>query len=475
MQLYCRAGSKYATLVATLILGALFSAACTSSTTPLPTSEPIPAPAPTLAPTAIPTPIPTPIPTATVTPLPTATPTPLLPPRITRLVFTEGIDDRGQAISTQTNFGALPKAVYAVFEYVDVPKGEVVTLQWLKGTEVRQEKSEPWDKPASGTAWSSLTSPGGLAPGIYDFNIIIAKKQLATNTFAVAAPATATPTPRPTNTPVPAPTSPPAPPAARGRIAYTSFTMEENRGYEIYVMNADGSGSAKLCTWCSEPSFSPDGSKLVFYSWEKVGLFTMSPTPGSAWAQILRGNVAWPIWSPDGKSIAFTAGGPKGLLVYVVNADGSGLHSVADGQQATWSPDSGQLVFKSCNGGSCGLFIANADGSGRRQITTDGNDSSPDWSPDGSKIAFGSNRDGNWEIYTVKPDGSSVVRLTDSRTSDGIPVWAPDGLRIVFRSDRSGAWAVYTMNANGSGVTKVADAQVQLTRWDYERLSWSRQ
>jgi Tol biopolymer transport system component len=467
----CRARSKYVPLVATLLLGALISAACVEP--PVPTPTPVPTAAPTATP--VPTPAPTPMPTATSTPPPTATPTPLPPATVSRLVFSEAIDDTGQAINTQTTFGALPKAVYAVFEYSGIPAGEAVTLQWMLGSEVRQEKSEPWDKPVAGRAWSSLTSASGLAAGAYGFNIIVAKKQLATNTFSVAAPATATPTPKPTSTPVPAPTSPPAPPAARGRIAYTSFTQDDARGYEILVMNADGSGSAKLCTWCSEPSFSPDGSKLVFYSWEKVGLFTMSPTPGSAWTQVIRGNVAWPIWSPDGKSIAFTAGGTKGLLVYVINADGSGLRAVADGQQATWSPDSGRLVFKSCDGGSCGLFITNADGSGRRQITTNGNDSSPDWSPDGSKIAFGSNRDGNWEIYTVKPDGSNVVRLTDSRTSDGIPVWSPDGLRIVFRSDRSGAWAVYTMNADGSSVTKVADAQVQLTRWDYERLSWSRQ
>jgi hypothetical protein len=35
-------------------------------------------------------------------------------------------------------------------------------------------------------------------------------------------------------------------------------------------------------------------------------------------------------------------------------------------------------------------------------------------------------------------------------------------------------WAVYTMNADGSGVVKLVDAAVQMSRWDYKRLSWTR-
>jgi len=141
---------------------------------------------------------------------------------------------------------------------------------------------------------------------------------------ATPLPPTATPVP-PTATPLPPTATPlpptPAPPTATpkpvlsGRIAYTTFTADASRGYEIYVMNADGTGSINLCTWCSEPSFSPDGSKLVFYSWDKNGLFTMSPTAGSGWSQVAKGGFAWPDWSPDGKSIAFTGQGKRGWLL----------------------------------------------------------------------------------------------------------------------------------------------------------------
>jgi hypothetical protein len=438
----------------------------------------------TAAPTAAPAPVPTsaPIPTATppptATPIPSATPTPLPPAAVSKLVFAEGIDDRSQAVGARDDFSPQVKAIYACFDYAGFPKGQLVTLQWLAGGDVRQERTEPWDKATEGSAMSSLAAADGLASGSYEFKILVDKKELASRKCTVSAPPTATPTvtPKPTNTPVPVlvATATPVPPRLSGRIAYTTFTADASRGYEIYVMNADGTGSAKLCTWCSEPSFSPDGAQLVFYSWDRGGLYTTNPAPGGEWKQVIRGGAAWPIWSPNGQLIVLTGSGQKGLLIAVIKPDGTGLQVIADGQQATWSRDSSKLAFKGCVGGDCGLWTVNVDGTGRTRLTTNGNDSSPDWSPDGSKIAFGSNRDGNWEIYSMNPDGSGITRLTNNPTSDGIPVWSPDGKRIAFRSDRSGSWAVYVMDADGSNVTKLVDANVQLSRWDYERLSWTR-
>jgi Tol biopolymer transport system component len=264
-------------------------------------------------------------------------------------------------------------------------------------------------------------------------------------------------------------------PKASGRIVYTTFTLDAARGYEIYAMNSDGTDSIKLTTWGSEPSYSPDGSKVVYYDWMQGGIFTMNVADGSGKARLTNsGYDSYPIWSPAGNAIAFTRADQRGLAVWLMNSDGGGQRRVVDGQQGSWSPDGARLVFKGCVGGDCGLWIINPDGSGRVRLTTNGNDSSPAWSPDGKTIAFGSNRDGNWEIYAMNSDGTNVTRLTNVAASDGIPVWSPDGQMMACRSDRSGVWAVYVMNADGSNVVKLVDANVQLKRWDYERLSWSR-
>ena len=444
-----------------LILLLLVLAGCTAAATPTP------------SPTQTPPPTATPLPTAT--PVPSATPTPLAPPEVGNVRFAPAVNDQGLPVGATSVFPPGSKAVNATWEYSGFRKGDSVTFLWLSGSETRLEKTAPWDKADQGTASTSFTSETGIAPGTYQFRIMVNNGMIANYSFRVEAPPTPTPTARPTNTPAPVVVATPAPPPSRGRIAYTTFTADPARGYEIYVMNADGSGSVKLCVWCSEPSFSPDGSKLVFYSWLRGGLYSMSPTAGSQATKVHSADAGWPIWSPLGDLIAFTDFGGKLESIGLIKPDGTGLRIITSwAQQATWSPDGKRLVFKGCDGGQCGLWTINADGTGRVRITTNGNDSSPDWSPDGSRIAFGSNRDGNWEIYTMKPDGTGIVRITNSPNSDGIPVWSPDGSRIVFRSDRSGVWAVYVMNADGSGVTKLVDANVQLTRWDWERLSWTR-
>ena len=72
-------------------------------------------------------------------------------------------------------------------------------------------------------------------------------------------------------------------------------------------------------------------------------------------------------WSPDGRRIAFDYHD----VIYVVNADGSGLRRLA--QNATfdsWSPDGRKLIIDRLNG--LGLWVMNADGSGERNLARDG-------------------------------------------------------------------------------------------------------
>ena len=75
----------------------------------------------------------------------------------------------------------------------------------------------------------------------------------------------------------------------------------------------------------------------------------------------------------------------------------------------------------------------------------------PAWSPDGSRIAFMSNRDGNLEIYVVNRDGSNPRRLTNHPSNDTTPTWSPAGNQIAFTSDRSGTPQIYVVEADGLG------------------------
>ena len=209
-------------------------------------------------------------------------------------------------------------------------------------------------------------------------------------------------------------------------IAFVRWHDDVN--FEIYVMNADGSGQTRLT---DDPGF--DGS---------------------------------PSWSPDGSRIAFQSfrdgDGIPNPEIYVMNADGSGQTRLTDNPgfdgSPSWSPDGGLIAFQSERDKNPDIYVMNADGSGQIRLTDDPEaDWSPSWSPDGSRIAFESDRDGNFEIYVMNADGSGQTRLTDDPAYDGSPSWSPDGQRIAFDSVRDENSEIYVMNADGSGQTRLTD------------------
>src|SRR5256712_9672565 len=201
----------------------------------------------------------------------------------------------------------------------------------------------------------------------------------------------------------------------KGRIAFHS---NRDGDFDIYVMNADGSGVTQV-------------------THNTINEFD-------------------PIWSPNGQQIAFgRISGCCAAAVVVINADGSGERVLADnGFPGAWSPDGRQIAF-SRNGD---VYVMNVDGSAVTQLTHDGTASPTAWSPNGKQIAFTSFRSGNSDIYVMNTDGSGVIQLTDDPATDfgDRAGWSPDGRRFVFSSTRDGGDIdIFVMNADGTGVTQL--------------------
>ena len=99
---------------------------------------------------------------------------------------------------------------------------------------------------------------------------------------------------------------------------------------------------------------------------------TLHPGPGCS-----------PKWSPDGTRVAFSDG-HQGGGIWLVDADGSNPHAIAEGtctfEFPDWSPDGTQLVFLGCAGS---LYRVNADGSGLVDLGVDAG-TQPTWSPAGT-------------------------------------------------------------------------------------------
>ncbi|PKB64822.1 MAG: hypothetical protein BZY80_01760 [SAR202 cluster bacterium Io17-Chloro-G2] len=219
-----------------------------------------------------------------------------------------------------------------------------------------------------------------------------------------------------------------------------AFISEQEGTPEVYLMGADG-GPVTRITSNGTPDllgdWSPNGEWLVYYSEgaiEERGLWLRNPD-GVNLVRMTTGQDRDPVWSPDGKHIAFVRwdGGNADLFVMRKLADGTWQDGVeitrltqheADDVSPNWSPDARKIAFVSYRDGSAEIYSMRVDGSKQRRLTkNEADDLAPDWSSDGSRIAFVSSLYGQSEIFVMNADGSQQRRLTNNTAEDHSPNW----------------------------------------------------
>jgi TolB protein len=302
-----------------------------------------------------------------------------------------------------------------------------------------------------------------------------------TDTQDTAAPATTTPleeasaTASATPSPVaPTETPTPVPPTPAPRPEWIAF--ESDRGelgdYEIFVMATDGSRLSNLTnSWADDvaPIWSPDGRKIAFVSFRDtlsgrwnlgagaICVMDFDPVSGVGGGNVRcltdkAGKDGWPTWSPDSQRIAFESNRGDNWDIWVINTDGTGLANLTQSPEdelfPAWSPDGQQIAFTSKRSGNLDVWVMNRDGSNPRNLTRNpSRDRYAMWSPDGTKIAFNTSRDGDQEIYVMNADGSNPTNVSRApNTVEGLADWSPDGQRMVLYSDRPGNKDVFIVD-----------------------------
>jgi Tol biopolymer transport system component len=180
-------------------------------------------------------------------------------------------------------------------------------------------------------------------------------------------------------------------------------------------------------------TWSPRGNRVAFedqVSTYQQGVFVAAPN-GSGRRRVSPTTLdaSEPSFSPNGTSLVFAAASlaephaPQEL--YTMAVDGgtpAQITSLDSASAPTWLSD-GRIAFQS--DGS--INTIRADGSDMRRVPISGADS-PSWSPLGRNIVFVRHD----HLYVVRSDGSHLRRLTSGRSIDGDPAFSPDGLWIVF-------------------------------------------
>jgi len=106
-------------------------------------------------------------------------------------------------------------------------------------------------------------------------------------------------------------------------------------------------------------------------------------------------------------------------LIQLTDTRWSDIHPV-------WSPDGKYIAFASNKEGTYDIYVMELETREVKQLTSGkGNDQYPEYSPDGSKIAFISDRSGKRQVWLINPDGSGLKQLTEIETGVGGLLFAP--------------------------------------------------
>jgi TolB protein len=260
--------------------------------------------------------------------------------------------------------------------------------------------------------------------------------------------------------------------APTGRIVFESNRTGK---YDIFSMNADGSGEKNLTAGDTnddrEPCLSRDGTMIAYSAARANGnyIFVMK-ADGTGKQQITFGLGVQdenPTWSPNGADIAFSRGREhQSNRLYAISAEGLGIKLLSTATSTkfycldpAWSPLGNKIALEIYKYGWTQIYTMPAAGGATTPLTSAADqDFEPAWSPNGLMMAFCQDlkvKSGpavyRYQIFTMNANGSDQVRFTTTAAQDEWPSWSPDGNYLAFDSNRAGMnQDIYVKGVTGS-------------------------
>ena len=223
------------------------------------------------------------------------------------------------------------------------------------------------------------------------------------------------------------------------RIAYV---VKRGNRYELQIADYDGANAETALASLEpiiSPVWSPDGRRLAYVSFENkkpvVYIHTLADGRRHVVANFKGSNSA-PAWTPDGNRLAVVLLREGGSQLFMINADGSGVRRLASSTaidtEPRFSPDGQSIYFTSDRGGTPQIYRMSASGGEPQRVTFEGSyNVSPRISPDGKTLAYITRNDSKFQVALLDLSTRQVQILTDS-DRDESPSFSPNGRMILL-------------------------------------------
>ncbi len=259
-----------------------------------------------------------------------------------------------------------------------------------------------------------------------------------------------------------------------GTIVFHSNMDGDN---EIYAIKKNNLIQLTHNAWDDEyPVWSPDG-KSIAYTANPEGnydIFMMNPE-GSETTRLTSSklNEKEPSWFQDGKSLAYTREEKKfirnQLTLMRIDIQSGKTERIIPGYDksqaiANISPKGNLVTFTGKRTFGWDVAMYDTRKNEVKFLDEGGKSCRARFSRDGTRLAYVSSQaDGKGDIWIMNPDGAGKTRLTDrNETYDYFPAWSPDDRFIIFNSssqhDHNGDWALYVIDIASGKIALLFDS-----------------
>ena len=264
------------------------------------------------------------------------------------------------------------------------------------------------------------------------------------------------------------------------RIAYITQTgLGKEARYALMVADSDGFNPQTVVRSAEpllSPSWSPDGSKLAYVSFERgnSSIYIQNITTGAReLVSSFRGINGAPMFSPDGGRLALTLSRSGNPEIYVMNLGSKQLTQLTNqfgiDTEPTWSADGSSIYFTSDRGGRPQIYRVPSTGGSASRVTFQGNyNATATVSYDGKKIAVAQGSGNNYRIAMMDSSLGSPRWTTLSPGSlDESPSFAPNASMVLYAAREGRRGVLYAVSADARVRQRLvlADGDVREPAW----------